>query len=305
MNLSRTARDFYIRPGVMTGLGAHAASLEAVRGDIAGVSEMVQGVLMHHFWADAYKVALSPERRAQQHLRSASSTLDAVAAIDGRPVTERRELGDRAAGVCRHFTVVAVAMLRARGVPARGRVGFGAYFERGKFVDHWVVEYWNETASRWTLADAQLDELQRSVLKPDFDVLDVPRDRFIIAGDAWRQCRAGKADPMKFGILDMWGLWFIAHNVLLDFAALNKVEMLPWDDWGPMIPPGEAPTADQLALFDRLADLTLDADARFDELRALYATGPGLKVPPEVFNAVTNQVDRVAELADAAAATTA
>ena len=49
---------------------------------------------------------------------------------------------------------------------------------------------------------------------------------------------------MKFGIMDIQGLWFIAHNVLLDFAALNKVEMLPWDDWGPMVQPSEAPTPD-------------------------------------------------------------
>jgi hypothetical protein len=190
--------------------------------------------------------------------------------------------------------VVSVAMLRVRGVPARARVGFGAYFERGKFVDHWVVEYWNEAEGRWILADAQLDELQRGALRPDFEVLDVPRDRFVIAGDAWRQCRAGKADPMAFGIMDMWGLWFIAHNLLLDFAALNKVEMLPWDDWGPMVQPGETPTPEQLALFDRLADLTLDADARFGELRDLYLRDPSLPVPAEVFNAVAQRVDRIA-----------
>lgn len=31
-------------------------------------------------------------------------------------------------------------------------------------------------------------------LKIEHAVLDVPRDRFLIAGDAWVQCRAGKAD---------------------------------------------------------------------------------------------------------------
>ena len=293
---SLAARDFYTRPGPMTGLGAHAPALAGGGAGIAAVSETVQGVLMHLFWAGAYQVALSSDRASQQHLRSAGATLDAVIGNRPAPLTQRREAADRAVGVCRHFTVLAVAMLRAKGVPARARVGFGAYFERGRFVDHWVVEYWDAARGAWVLADAQIDALQKAALKPDFDTLDVPRDRFILAGDAWRQCRAGQADPKAFGILDMWGTWFIAHNLLLDFAALNNVEMLPWDDWGPQIPPGEAPTADQLALYDRLADLTLDPDAHFDEIRRLYETGSGLKVPPEVFNAVTQQVDRVAEL---------
>ena len=221
------------------------------------------------------------------------ATLDAVLANLDRPLAEHRQAADRVVGVCRHFSVVATAILRAQGVPARCRVGFGAYFNPGTFEDHWVVEYWNEGQGRWVLADAQIDALQAGVLKPDFDVLDVPRDRFIIAGDAWRKCRSGAADPMKYGIFDMRGLWFIAGNVLRDFASLNNMEMLPWDVWGADPQPGETMNQEQLALFDRLADLTLDADARFAELRALYAADPTLTVPGEVFNVLTNRSEPV------------
>jgi len=213
------------------------------------------------------------------------------------PLAERREPAERAVGVCRHFSVVTAALLRAQGVPARARVGFGAYFQPGKFVDHWVVERWDEGQDRWILTDAQLDGFQRETLRTDFDPIDTPRDRFIIAGDAWTQCRAGKADASKFGIFDMWGLWFVAGNVLRDFAALNNVEMLPWDVWGPDLQPTAALTSAQIALFDRLADLTLDPDARFGELRALYAQDASLRPPPDVFNAVTQRTEPVAELA--------
>ena len=103
-------------------------------------------------------------------------------------------------------------MLRAHGVPARARCGFGAYFEKGKFIDHWVSEYWNAAQRRWILVDAQLDERQRELFRIAFDPQDVPRDRFLVAGDAWRRCRAGEADPQAFGILDMHGLWFIAGS---------------------------------------------------------------------------------------------
>ena len=37
----------------------------------------------------------------------------------------------------------------------------------------------------------------------------------------------------KYGIFDLRGLWFVAGNVMRDFAALNNMEMLPWDVWAP------------------------------------------------------------------------
>ena len=290
MPLSMEARAFYTRAEPMTDLGALAAAARALPAGVAGVSEVVQGLLIHQFWQGAYKVEPSAERAAQTHRRSVIATLEMAGP---GPLAERREPSERAVGVCRHFSVVATALLRAQGIPARARVGFGAYFERGKFVDHWVVEYWNDAEDRWVLTDAQLDAVQTAALKPDFDTLDVPRDRFVIAGDAWRQCRSGAADPMTFGIMDMWGLWFVAHNVLLDFASLNNMEMLPWDDWGPSPQPGETPSAEACALFDRLAGLTLDADDRFAELRTLYEGDASLRVPAEVFNAVTQRLELV------------
>ena len=155
-------------------------------------------------------------------------------AHDARPLTEARAPAERQVGVCRHFTLLHVAMLRRAGIRARARCGFGAYFEKGKYLDHWVTEYWNEGRKAWVLVDAQLDARQRELFRIAFDPLDVPRDQFLVAGDAWQRCRAGKADPSAFGILDMYGLWFIAGNVIRDVAALNDHVMLPWDVWGAM-----------------------------------------------------------------------
>jgi hypothetical protein len=183
--------------------------------------------------------------------------------------------------------------LRAKGVPARARCGFGAYFNAGHFEDHWVCEYWNAAVARWVLVDAQIDELQRAKLNPDFDVLDVPRDRFVIAGDAWAQCRAGEADPSTFGIFAMRGLWFIAGNLMRDVAALNNMEMLPWDVWGAMVRPDEPLRDDQLALFDRLAEVTRAPDIAFAELRALYEGDDRLRVPATVFNGVLNRPETI------------
>jgi hypothetical protein len=134
------------------------------------------------------------------------------------------------------------------------------------------------------LVDPQLDTRQRELFRIAFDPLDVPRDQFLVAGDAWQRCRAGTADPGRFGILDMHGLWFIASNVIRDVAALNDRAMLPWDVWGAM-----SPNDDRIdrAFIDRLARLTVEPDRHFGELRAAYKD-PRVKVPDTVFNAVRN-----------------
>lgn len=289
MVAERTLLDFYTQPAAMTEPGGHAAAFAALPRDLAGLCGVAQGLYIHEHIAGAYGVTLADDRRVEVHLRRTSQRLDCLFARDGRPLTEARQPAERLTANCRHYSVLLAAMLRAQGVPARARCGFGTYFQPGRFVDHWVCEVWDAAQSRWRQVDAQLDERQRGLFGIDFDVLDVPRDRFVVAGDAWTLVRSGKAEPELFGILDMAGLWFIAGNLVRDVAALNCVELLPWDVWGGMTRPGE-PIADELlALFDRLAALTHEPDAAFAELRALYAHDERLHVPPVVFNAVLNR----------------
>jgi len=281
--------DAYRTPAAMSDAGRHARLFDGLPNDIGGLAQVVQGLLVHEHIAPAYGLTLSPEQHAQAHLRPVEKILETIAVQDKRPLPVARPAGERVVGVCRHFSLLHVAMLRAQGVAARARCGFGAYFEKGKFLDHWVTEYWNAAAKRWVLVDAQLDTRQRELFKVTFDPLDVPRDQFLVAGGAWKLCRDGKADPAAFGILDMHGLWFIAGNVIRDVAALNNHEMLPWDVWGAM---ARNDAELDLALFDRLAELSHVPDKHPDELRAIYQD-KRIAVPGTVFNAVLDRPDPV------------
>lgn len=281
--------DTYRAPIAMSDAGRQAPLLDGLPRDVGGLAAIVQGVLMHEHVAPAYGLTLSREQHAQAHLRDVEKILETIARQDKQPLPVARPAGERVVGVCRHFTLLHVAMLRAQGMAARARCGFGAYFEKGKFVDHWVTEYWNEAEKHWVLVDPQLDARQRELFKVTFDPLDVPRDQFLVAGDAWRLCRKGKADPSAFGILDMHGLWFIASNVIRDVAALNNHEMLPWDVWGAMT---QKDAELDLPFFDRLAELSHAPDAREGELRAAYQD-KRIAVPGTVFNAVLNRPDPV------------
>jgi len=97
-------------------------------------------------------------------------------------------------------------------------------------------------------------------------------------------CRSGEADPDKFGIFDMHGLRFVWGDVVRDFLALNKVEILPWDGgWGFLDQKLSDPLPDEetLVLYDQIAAMTLEINERFPEIRAYYKNEPRLHTPAE------------------------
>jgi Transglutaminase-like superfamily len=287
--------DFYRRPGPMTSAGRYASVFDQLPDDVGALARVVQGLAIHEFAVEWYGVSVTEERRSESHIRPVEHMVERIFQLDDRPLTVARPPGKRLVGVCHHFIVLLVAMLRAKGIPARGRRGFGTYFNPGYFEDHVVCEYWNAIENRWALADPQFDEVWRRKLMIVHDVLDVPRDRFLIAGDAWAQCRAGTADPARFGIIkgDLRGRWFIADNLVHDVATLNKMELLQWDFWGAMPRPDQSLSDHELGFFDRLAGLTRAPDAAFEELRQLYQGDERLRVPATVYNALSNRPEEI------------
>lgn len=280
---------FYAQPGVMTTAGRYRYLFDSVLpGDVAGLAAVGHGLIVHEHLVSAYGVTLSDEDRGSVHIRPVERLLELIVSRDDRPLEIVRPAEARIAGNCRHFTVLMVALLRAQGTPARARCGFGGYFGTDLFEDHWVCEYWNRGQTRWVLLDPQIDDRQRDLFPIDFDVTDVPRDRFLVAGQAWAQCRTGAADPAKFGlsVTNETGYWWIAANLMRDAAALVNIELLPWDSWGAMPEPEEPIGEDLAAFFDRLATITQGPDAAFAELRQLCAGDDRLLVPPAVYNTV-------------------
>jgi hypothetical protein len=145
------------------------------------------------------------------------------------------------------------------------------------------------------MADAQLDATWRKMLGFKGDPLEITTTEFLTAGRAWQAWRSGDLDASRCGLsgIDEHGAHWIAGNVRLDFASLNKVEMLPWDVWGAGWKPGEQPTEEQLAFFDGVAALTVDADSRFGEVRERYDTDEELRVGEEVFNVLRARMEAV------------
>jgi hypothetical protein len=274
---------YYAAPGPMTDLaGLPADVFDGLPTDPVGLCRTVPGLVVHEMWANAYGFDVPENRLNDLQARTAVEMTDVIRRLDGGPLSVARPAERRMVGNCRHFSTLSAALLRHAGIPARARCGFATYFEPGKYVDHWVTEYWHAGERRWVRIDAQLDEVQRAAISPEFDTEDLPPGPFLPAGEAWQLCRTGRADPDTFGIFEFWGLWFVQANVVRELAALNKMELLPWDVWGPMTVQ-EEPDAAAKSLTDTVADVIGGDDT--GAVRRVYEENEGLRVPDKVFDA--------------------
>ena len=134
---------YYSAPGPMTHPGAHAAIFDVPPPSLPALVRVVQNMLLHMHWAEAYGVTLTDERREEASIRSVDGMVTCLLAMDDSALTEARPFEDRVVGTCRDYAVLLCSMLQHRGVPARARCGFGAYFLPGHHEDHWACEVWN------------------------------------------------------------------------------------------------------------------------------------------------------------------
>jgi hypothetical protein len=269
--------NFYSTHSFITHPHQFASQLDTIPNDIASICKVVQGWVYHYFAHEQFFGFKPPqERMPEVDTRYAVRMLTRLAEMDERPIIENRTPENRILGCCRDFSVLFTSICRHKGMVARTRSGFANYFIPDYYIDHVMVEVWDEADGRWIRVDPQI----AAGVFP-FDVQDMPSDKFILAGRAWQMCREEGANPDLFGLGpdgpdDAKGWSFIQSRLLQDVAALNKQEMLCWDEWSPL--DGQAKPADALFL-DKVATLTLGGNDHLPELWSLMESDSRLKVP--------------------------
>ncbi len=78
-------QEFFSVPGLLTDAGKHARLLEELPEDIEQLCRIVQGLVVHIFWASRYGIELSEERQAEVNMRSTPVKLDRIFELDKRP----------------------------------------------------------------------------------------------------------------------------------------------------------------------------------------------------------------------------
>ncbi len=286
--LTPAERAFYTTQSETSGGGDLTKLLEPLAADPSSVVRVVSRLvidpvsLARSGGTHPYLAARDAEARAVREL------LRRLAERDQAPLAVARPVEHRIVGTCRHHAILATSIFRHHGIPSRVRVGFARYFVPRFHEDHWVCEYRDNGG--WRLLDAELgDETIAKHFAIDFPPTDVPRDRFLTAGEVWRGLRRREIAEATCGVSfvpAVRGAWFVGSSILRDLAALNGRELLPWDYWGlardfrpgTTIPPASATRLDQVA--EVLAGSAPDWSA----VRALYEAGDDLCVPRTVLS---------------------
>lgn len=281
--------SFYAAQSTFSDPGEFASLYGDLPRDAGQLARVVRDVMIHRVEGELFGHTHPADRL---HNDAESRYIDDVLRIlverNDAPLTVRREPDDRFVGICRDFTLLHVSLLRHVGIPARLRSGFADYFWPTRFHgDHVVTEYWDEKRG-WLLADAQLTDPGITANWPvDFDPMDVPRSRFLVAGEAWRAIREDGGDETEFGLHrptegPFFGERFVAGNIRLDLAALNKVETLLWDVWGEDEgEPGTPLSESAREFYDRVAPV-VSGDVSFEAARRLFAEEDVLRTPSTV-----------------------
>ena len=186
-----------------------------------------------------------------------------------------REAKDKIQIVCRGNALMLASTLKAKGIPARVRVGFAKYHEKNVYDDQWNTEYYDFVQKRWVMVDV-------TSLGSDNPVkdcaLDIPKHQFITAAEAWKSIRNDTLSENE-KIIDTGGYEGIKAawlQLMNDFSCLmnNERSFLfqpiymyerknrRWDirDF----------TKEELEELDSLADLMLENDKNLEKLYKIY-----------------------------------
>ncbi len=200
-------KQYYASQSLITDPGKYRDLYAALPDDIPSLCKVVQGLLLHLHWAQAYGVDLTDERKTEVRMRKAARQLARILELTDLPLTAGRTAEKKLVGTCRDYAAVLTSFLRHKGIPARMRVGFATYFTPGRYEDHYLCQYWNDARNRWITVDAQLDDFQRQALKIQFDPCDLPEGLFWPAGKAWQMCRRARStlNYAAFSISKVYG----------------------------------------------------------------------------------------------------
>lgn len=248
--------SYYATQSVFTDPGEYSGLFADLPKTVPELCQVVQGVCLDY--RERYKYPIVNERLLDTNARYIKAVLKAILALDKSPLTTPRSPENRFTATCSDFANLFCAMARSQGVSARKRVGFvdGSSWE--------IAEYWDGSA--W---------------KP-VDPSGLTDGAFVPAAEAWQSCRGGKADPDRFqgdSNARLKGLEVLRANLMLDLAAMNKIELLNWDRYAWMMRPFADFSDKAWETLDQTAALLLDADRNPDAVLALYEAQEGLQVP--------------------------
>ena len=248
---SRNRAFDYSNYSRLTDPGENEVMLTSLPDDIRQMCDIANVQSSHITMLSQWKIPRADWNlaRADHHIKDILDTLktkgDGTLSLD-------RELNNRVLGACTKESIFSTSMLRAKGIPARMRVGYltnlysgekaldfwrnvnkysrpvpadSAQFDQytlymkevNKAIEHWVTEYWDKENQEWRILDIRPEYLQSYGLEVDYHL---PDEYFEFGYEAWKKRNSPEFKNDAYSEGDLDGKSHIRYQLLMDFYCL-------------------------------------------------------------------------------------
>ena len=291
--ISKNILEFYKKTSPFTDLGLYSDFAKKLPNDIEELCLLQRNQIIHPFdlsnevmrndsnspYGDMTKVSKTTLRYENDIFPTAQAILAELLRRD-KNYSINRKIEDKIHVCCREQAILLASILKSKNIPARARSGFAKYASTSgaQAGDHWIAEYYSATNKRWTLVDADM-YFDKDVL--DFDLLDIPYEKFIFGAEAYLGIRENKfkkeeiyytSSPLTFGLnASIRGLFFDFHSLMNDeiiFLHLPKY----------IVDKNFKLSEEEFIELANLAKLMLDSDKNFDALLSIWENNEKFRI---------------------------
>lgn len=283
--------DFYKNTGLFTDLGFYKTFAKGLPNDIEPLCLLLRNQIIHPFDLKDEEERSNPNSFYGDMTKISNTSLiyendlfpTAIAMLAellrrAPNFTIGRKIEDKIHVCCRETSILLVAILKAKNIPARTRCGFThSVSEIEGAGDHWIVEYYNESCKKWILVDPTMcyDQETLDYFGIDYSLTNMPRDKFIFAADAYLGLRKGKyktEDIYYFSSPKTFGIKAAINELFYDFHSLMNNEILFCQSPKYLKDNNYELNDDEYMELDELARLMLNPDKNFDILLKIWNT---------------------------------
>ena len=291
--------DFYRKTSPYTDLGYYKEFARNLPDDIEELCFLQRMQIIHpvvfkkdrnirakkeSFWGDMTEIPVARLDFEDDIFPTAQGVLAELLRKDGC-YSAGRKAKDKVHVTCRGQAILLAGILKAKGIPARARSGFAEYIASdGIYRDHWITEYFDEQENRWKLADADMHCPDHEV---GMDLNDIPNDRFLFGGNAFLGVREGKIkdEEVQFAsVPPTLGLKAAIRGLFYDFHSLMNDEIIFLHMPKYLYEKNFELPEEEYRELDELAELMLNPDGNFKELRKIWDEVPRYRIMAGVLN---------------------
>ena len=276
--------NFYKQTSLYTDLGLYKNFMKNLPDDINELCILQRKQIIHPvvfdipnirkqsncFWGDMTKVPITRLDYEDDLFPTAISMISELLRKD-KTYSLNRKAENKIHVTCRGEAILLAATLKAKGYSARVRSGFAPYIKYdGVSYDHWITEYYDEIKQRWVLVDADEHCPDREM---EFDLNDIPRNKFIFGAEAYLGMRTGKykteeiyyaSDPATLGLkASIRGLFYDFHSLMNDEIIFLHLPKYIQDKNFEL-------SEEEYIELDNLAELLLEPDKNFDKILDIW-----------------------------------